>query len=102
MSHQHIGNHGLRSLIWSDFTLYSSSKVKGCLNGFVEFSSWWIQFASVLRYDRSSFTRILIQVIYCVEAAILNWPFKPLNFKILNNMCTHVCTFRCVVWSCMS
>ena len=36
-------------LIWSDFTLRFSFKVERCLNGFGEFSFWWIQFASVLR-----------------------------------------------------
>ena len=41
-------------LIWSDFTLGFSFKVKQCQNGFGEFSFWWIQFASVLRCDRSS------------------------------------------------
>ena len=35
-------------LIWSDFTLGSSFKVKRCWNGFAEFSFWWIQFALVL------------------------------------------------------
>ena len=35
-------------LIWSDFTLGFSFKVKRCLNGFGEFSFWWIQYASVL------------------------------------------------------
>ena len=35
-------------LIWSDFNFGSSFKVKSCFNGFGEFSSWWIQFASVL------------------------------------------------------
>ena len=43
-------------LVWSDFTLGFSFKVKRCLNGFGEFSLWWIQFASVLRCDRSSFS----------------------------------------------
>ena len=42
-------------LIWSDFTLGLSFKVKRCLNGFGEFSSRWIQFASVLRCDKCSF-----------------------------------------------
>ena len=41
--------------LWSDFTLGFSFKVKRCLNGFGEFSYWWIQFALVLRCDRYSF-----------------------------------------------
>ena len=42
-------------LIWSDFTMGFSFNVKRCLDGFVEFSFWWIQFASVLRCNRSSY-----------------------------------------------
>ena len=41
-------------LMWSDFTLGSSFKVKRWLIGFGEFSFWWIQFALVLRCARSS------------------------------------------------
>ena len=41
-------------LMWSDFTLGSSFKVKPWLIGFGEFSFWWIRFASVLRCARSS------------------------------------------------
>ena len=40
-------------LMWSDFTLGSSFKVKRWLMVFGEFSFWWIQFASVLRCARS-------------------------------------------------
>ena len=57
--HQPIGN----LLIWSDFTLGSSFKVKRCLNGFGEFSFWWIQFAPVLRCDRSSFYYLHLSII---------------------------------------
>ena len=46
-------------LIWSDFTLGFSFKVKQCLNGFGEFSFWWIQFASVVRCDRSSYILVV-------------------------------------------
>ena len=48
-------------LIWLDFTLGFSFKVKRCFNGFGEFSFWWIQFASVLRNDRSSLFYFAVQ-----------------------------------------
>ena len=49
-------NQPIRNLlIWSDFTL-GLSKVKRYFNGFGEFSFWWIQFASVLQCNRSSFS----------------------------------------------
>ena len=41
----------------------------------------------------------LIRVMYWVVAAILNRPFKPLNIKILHNICTHICTLRCIVYN---
>ena len=40
-------------LMWSDFTL-GSFKVKQWLIGICEFSFQWIQFASILRYARST------------------------------------------------
>ena len=43
--------------MWSDLTLGFSFKVKRWLIGFGELSFWWIQFASVFRCARSSFTR---------------------------------------------
>ena len=56
MSRQPVGNYGPENLLmWSDFTLGSSFKVKRWLIGFGEFSFWWIQFASVLRCARSSY-----------------------------------------------
>ena len=47
--------------IWSDFTLGCSLKVKQCLNGFGKFSSWWIQFASVLRCNRTSLMNLMLK-----------------------------------------
>ena len=34
----------------------------------------------------------LIRVMYWIVATILNRPFKPLNIKILQNICTYTCT----------
>ena len=34
----------------------------------------------------------LIRVMYWVVAVILNRLFKPLNIKILHDICTHICT----------
>ena len=48
--------------MWSDLTLGSSFKVKRWLIGFGELSFWWIQFASVLRCARSSYTHVFICV----------------------------------------
>ena len=42
-------------LKWANFTLGFSFKVKRCFNGVGELCFWWIQFASVLQCDRSSF-----------------------------------------------
>ena len=52
-------------LMWSAFTLGSIFKVKRQLNGFGEFSFWWIQFASVLQCD-SFFMHVSLDVMYCV------------------------------------
>ena len=40
----------------------------------------------------------LIQLMSWVTAEILNWFFKPLNIKILQYICTHVCTLKCIVY----
>ena len=56
--HTNLGNRkswAKNLLMWSDFTLGSSFKVKRWLIGFGEFSFWWIQFASVLQCTRSSY-----------------------------------------------
>ena len=41
-------------LLWSDSPLGFSVKLKLCLNGYGEFTFWWIQFALVLPCDRSN------------------------------------------------
>ena len=83
-------------LIWSDFTLGFSFKVKLCLNGFGEFSFRWIQFALVIRCDRSSSFWFLflcvrdltifkifgkIQTIFWIEKM---WKFKASIFKCMS------------------
>ena len=50
-------------LMWSDLTLGSSFKVKRWSIGFRELSFWWMQFASVLRYARSSLILVLLDIV---------------------------------------
>ena len=54
MSHQPIGNHGLRFFEYGQISPWASPSRLSVFDGFGEFSFWWIQFASVLRCDRSS------------------------------------------------
>ena len=74
-------------LMWSDFTLDSSFKVKRLLIGFGEFYFWWIQFASVLQCARSSFNAILKHNFVPSATCILGDKFSLITGSLQSENC---------------
>ena len=61
-------------LMWSDFTLGSSFKVKGWLIGFGEFSLWWIQFGYNLHRFSDALGLVIGCITYWLMLIISRWP----------------------------
>ena len=77
-------------LMWSDFMLGSSFKVKRWLIGLCEFSFWWIQFASVLRCARSSYfwnTRLIFIVVNPNPTFANIWSNNPCSLQRMDMVC---------------